>query len=137
MKPVCIDHGFKANKPGGYHQIRKWGRLNYVHRLAYGETHGMAVDEIPALIRHTCNNPRCINPRHLKPGTHQDNADDRVKAGRSAKALPGKRCLPAEMEATIRARFAIHQQHSASAMANEFGVPVWMIYRAIHREANT
>lgn len=28
-------------------------------------------------VQHTCDNPQCTNPRHLKIGTHQDNALDR------------------------------------------------------------
>src|SRR6266567_7092181 len=30
---------------------------------------------------HTCNNPPCCNPKHLYEGTHQDNAQDSIRAG--------------------------------------------------------
>ena len=33
--------------------------------------------------RHICHNRWCVNPDHLIYGTTQDNADDRVKAGRA------------------------------------------------------
>jgi transposase-like protein len=36
------------------------------------------------VIMHTCDNPSCINPSHLKIGTQIDNIKDRVKKGRSA-----------------------------------------------------
>ena len=36
--------------------------------------------------RHTCDNPRCCNPRHLIEGTHQDNMDD--MKGRERHGLP-------------------------------------------------
>lgn len=31
-------------------------------------------------VLHSCNNRKCINPKHLRDGTPQDNADDRVKS---------------------------------------------------------
>lgn len=33
---------------------------------------------------HSCNNPQCVNPRHLRWGTTKDNVQDAVKAGRRA-----------------------------------------------------
>lgn len=32
-------------------------------------------------VRHTCNNPRCVNPAHLCFGTPVENAHDRILAG--------------------------------------------------------
>ncbi len=58
---------------------------NYVgaHRLAYRAWHG----EIPenSVVRHSCHVRNCINPEHLSVGTHQDNMDDKTKAGRQAR----------------------------------------------------
>jgi hypothetical protein len=34
------------------------------------------------VVRHTCNNPACINPAHLRAGTPHDNAIDRMLSGR-------------------------------------------------------
>lgn len=34
------------------------------------------------VVRHTCDNPICCNPRHLLIGTQQDNANDRVNRKR-------------------------------------------------------
>ena len=52
-------------------------------RFIYSEMFG----EIPEglVVRHKCDNPLCINPEHLELGTHQDNANDRVKRDRQAK----------------------------------------------------
>lgn len=37
---------------------------------------------LPEVVRHSCDNPPCCNPKHLVPGDHKDNAEDRVERGR-------------------------------------------------------
>jgi len=53
------------------------------HRLVYE----LLVGPIPhgALLRHSCDNPCCVNPDHLCVGTHQDNVADRVGRGRTSR----------------------------------------------------
>lgn len=52
---------------------RVWfhGKAEYAHRVSYF----VFVGDIPAdlEIMHLCDNERCINPKHLKPGTHAEN----------------------------------------------------------------
>ena len=82
----CVIFNGPGSAKGGYGRINVSlnGRVRSfaAHRVAY-EIHKGELPE-GLIVRHTCHNPRCINPNHLKCGTHKQNAEDRVKAGRSA-----------------------------------------------------
>jgi hypothetical protein len=52
----------------------KWA---YAHRAVMNAKKG-------EVVLHICDNPRCVNPEHLKVGTHQDNSSDMVKKNRQA-----------------------------------------------------
>lgn len=52
------------------------------HRVSY-EIHKK--DKIPSgkVLMHTCDNPACVNPKHLVIGSYSENAIDMVKKNRS------------------------------------------------------
>jgi len=47
------------------------------HRIAYMLTHSCSLSR-ETIIRHTCDNPPCCNPNHLKTGTTKDNINDKI-----------------------------------------------------------
>jgi hypothetical protein len=63
----------------GYGTIQMWPKVQRAHRIAYEHF----VGPIPKgkLLRHTCDNKRCVNPAHLLPGTKADNGRDSVERG--------------------------------------------------------
>lgn len=67
---------------GGYGNlmIAAMRRPVMAHRLAYTITRG----EIPAgmCVLHSCDNPPCVDPDHLRIGTQKDNMADRSERGR-------------------------------------------------------
>ena len=65
----------------GYGQVVIDGRGVYAHRLAFELANGrtLAPDE---QVRHSCDNRRCVNPRHLGVGSFYDNMQDAIERNR-------------------------------------------------------
>lgn len=70
-----------ATNNSGYVMFRVGDKHYLAHRVSYIVNIGPVPDG--QVIRHTCDNRRCISPEHLLPGTTQQNADDMKARGRS------------------------------------------------------
>jgi hypothetical protein len=77
---ICTSHSIDTS---GYPQIQKDKKRYNAHRYVYEQIHGKQSKN--TVIRHTCDNRKCINPKHLLIGTPMDNSRDMVKRGRVAK----------------------------------------------------
>jgi hypothetical protein len=76
-------HEFKGPRSSdGYGKITVDRKPYRAHRASYEAWVG-AIPE-GQLIRHTCDNPICINPEHLIPGTPKENTGDAVARQRVA-----------------------------------------------------
>jgi hypothetical protein len=63
---------------GGYCRIRLDGNQHYTHHVALERKLGRPIKPDHGAL-HTCDNPRCINPDHLREGTPQDNTQDMLE----------------------------------------------------------
>lgn len=70
-------------KDEGYGAFHFKGRHHPASRMAWIFTHGNIEGE-NIEVCHSCDNPRCCNPRHLFLGDHLINNDDKVSKGRHA-----------------------------------------------------
>ncbi len=64
----------------GYGKFQLNKKTYYAHRVAYFLATGKRPGD--RCIIHSCDNPGCCNPAHLRLGTHADNVRDRVERGR-------------------------------------------------------
>lgn len=94
--------------------VKKMLRL---HRIVYEQ----CVGEIPEglVVRHSCDQPSCINPNHLSVGTVQDNTDDKTSKGRQARGVKNGRAKLTdsdviEIRKDTRDRFVIGEEYGIS-----------------------
>ena len=80
----------------GYGMIRDGKQMRTTHRVSYEEHIG----KIPAgmCVLHNCDTPLCVNPAHLRLGTHKDNTRDMIAKSRDN--IFGLRSIHARMTCT-------------------------------------
>lgn len=93
---------------------KTWG----AHRWAYAQTHGNA----PPLLRHKCDNPRCVRVEHLEPGSQADNVHDAMSRGRRVVSL--------SVEAVRALRLVRAAGGSIRAEAARLGIKYMTAYQA-------
>ncbi len=79
----CWEHSYAPDKNGYatiYINYQKYRLSRFIYEYHYQE-------DIPKnmLICHSCDNPKCVNPKHLFIGSHKDNMKDMVNKNRQAK----------------------------------------------------
>lgn len=76
-RPETTDCWLWTGAISGFGHGRFWiadGRVIIAHRFAWALAH--PDDELPAMLRHDCDNPLCQNPSHLRIGDHTANRRD-------------------------------------------------------------
>lgn len=135
IRSECIDHGKVGDKDGyliTHRNIEGKRTKLRLHRYVYFMTHG----EWPQVCRHTCDNPRCINPEHLIDGTPRDNVHDMMSRGRGLRGEQKPLAkLTVEQVRSIRDRYKYRSADANSfTLAAEFNVSQHLIMRVLKRK---
>ena len=78
----CYEVISHANRGNGYCCIKMNGKIYDIHRWYYQKMNPN-IDLTDLVVRHKCDNRKCINLEHLEHGKQQDNVIDMVVRGRS------------------------------------------------------
>lgn len=132
--------------------IRK--RYIRAHRVSYALHHGPIPDGY--VIAHKCDNPSCVNPKHLWACTQMENIQDRNRKGRQDHGPNAPQWTPPEPRGRIRGERAPRSRlteeqvreirrlykkgvrgHGYSSLAKKFGVHDYAIEMIVKRESWT
>lgn len=107
---------------------KPYGRIKWNgkrQRLATHVSWELATGSPPSspCVLHKCDNPRCVNPRHLFEGDNDDNVADRVAKGRTVSPR-GTRSAHAKLtdEQVLEIRVRCASGEKLQSVADSFGV---------------
>ena len=125
----------------GYGQLKSMDGANmYAHRASVMIHRRINVPST-LVVMHTCDNPRCVNPYHLRVGTQRENIHDMIRKGRAVVTVltgddHGSTKVSDVNVAAIRATWA--QRHATKItqeqLAAQYGVTQAQISRIVNRK---
>lgn len=107
------------------------------HRVSYQLHYGDLQPEDKVL--HSCDNPRCVNPKHLRKGTQQDNLADMVAKGRNRYKTHyggmghGSAKLTPDLVRYIRQTYATGQ-YTQQSIADQVGISPSVVGSVVTRK---
>lgn len=127
----CWEWSGKRTRGYGYFSLKEKGFR--AHRWIYQLIHGPLPDDL--VVRHKCDNPSCVNPRHLTAGTPKDNKRDQIVRGRMPDRAGSKHPMAKLNEADV---LAIRKQSAAGqrnrAIADNLNISIKLVGQIVRRE---
>ena len=115
----CVSH---TSDRAGYPIIGRNDRYQRMSRYIYSFVNGPI--ESGKYIMHSCDNPRCINPGHLSPGTPKENTQDMIRKGR--KRVGGDIKSSKLTESQVRDIF--QDERGCTVIAREYDISKKLVY---------
>lgn len=120
-----------ARQASGVGAIQLEGKVLAAHRVAFFFAYGRWPDT-GFVVMHICDNPGCVNPFHLKEGTHQENMADMATKGRAGGG--GGRKLSDQDILDIQMRYA-EGNITQGELAEMYQVTMKTIWRVVNGQA--
>ena len=111
----CIEWPFGRDRQN-YGAVQRNGKVLKAHRLVAGICF-MRELKSWEVVRHTCDNPPCCNPKHLRVGTQTDNIKDMFSKGRNTSGMAK---LNRQSVKDIKRRYALGERQAS--IAKDYGV---------------
>lgn len=125
--------GYVNHRTGGYGQFSEGGRIRKAHRVALEWHLGRP---LVGHVLHSCDNPRCVRPSHLREGSHQDNMRDVADRDRAWRVHGSENRLSRLTESQVR---LVRQMSGSgvkpSQIAKCFGIDYTHVWRIVTRRA--
>lgn len=123
-----------ARRGDGYGHVSINGRDHGAHRVAFTIANG----HWPiGVVRHKCDNPRCVNPEHLEEGTQSQNVADCINRGRRKEnhgSLNGRAKLTQDDVDAIRRAYQVPGA-TVRSVAPLFGITSSQVWRIVSGQA--
>lgn len=120
----CLEWRGGSNSEGyGYFKVERkdWRATRWIFQYDHGY--------LPEVVMHSCDNPRCVNLRHLIPGTQAENMADKRAKGRAN----GPRRLSDADVRLIRSTYA-EGDLTQRALADLYGVTRAYVSRIVRNQ---
>ena len=120
-----------AKNKNGYGLFSFAGSTYRAHRFSHMIFKGEIGEDL--CVRHTCNNPGCVNPFHLLSGTHQDNSNDMTEQNRQCNGRDHHLAKLTELEVKeILDKLILG--YTGPELSEEYNVSELSIYKISHGE---
>lgn len=108
-------NGYGIFRVGGHRTVSRMA-----HKLVYVIHKG----EIPAgkVLMHSCDNPQCVNPHHLTPGTQKENIQDAIQKGRMLVGEKNGQCKLTDEQVREIYQLAHSGNYTQKEIGKMFGV---------------
>lgn len=116
---------------GGYGVFNDRGRMYRAHRLAFEL--GTGISPGRQVVMHTCDNPPCCNPAHLKLGTQAENIADQVAKQRQPRGEKNGQSRLSKVD-VLAIRKLKQGGASSAAVARAFGINETAVYKIHSRQ---